>query len=314
MWKWMSDPQVPDWARFFGPSAYQAFLNTVANDLGRRGDMVEIDDGVARVTIAEDRHQFGLQNLAQVCNQSTAEAWPDMVRQHFDNVIRSTAATDLEVIGRDFTQVESIVKVRLYPREAVVDASGSGPIHRKVGEQLVAALVYDLPEAVATVPSEAPSRWPIDIDAAFELGLANVLAQDEVECERVGLDSGGEFWAMVGETFFVTSRLLVLEQYLESHTPYGALVSVPNRHTMLFTPIVDTSVLPSLNALLVLTQRRFMEGPGSLSPLLYWWRDGDLLALPADVQDGEVRFYPPEDFVKGCLEPIGRRTGNVGPN
>jgi hypothetical protein len=314
MWKWMSDPQVPNWARFFDPSAYQAFLHTVANDLGRRGDMVEIDDGVARVTIADDRHQFGLQNLAQVCNQSTADSWPDMIRQHFDNVIRSTAATDLTVIGRDFSRVESIVKVRLYPREAVVDSSGSGPIHRKVGDQLVAALVYDLPEAVATVPAEAPAKWPIEVDAAFDLALTNVLEQDEVECERVYLDHGGEFWAMVGDSFFVTSRLLVLEQYLDPLTPFGALVSVPNRHTMLFAPIVDMSVLATLNALLMVTQRRFMEGPGSLSPFLYWWRDGDLLALPADIENGELRFYPPEDFVKGCLEPLGRRTGNVGPN
>jgi hypothetical protein len=314
MWNWMSDPQVPHWARFFDPHGYQTFLNTVANDLGRRGDMVEIDDGVARVTIADDRHQFGLQNLAQVCNQSESDAWADMIRQHFDNVIRSTAATDLERLGNDFSSVESLIKVRLYPREAVVDSSGSGPIHRRVGEQLVAALVYDLPEAVATVPAEAPSSWPIDIDAAFDLGLANVLEQDEVECERVRLDHGGEFWAMVGDSFFVTSRLLVLEQYLEPRTAFGALVSVPNRHTLLFTPIVDMSVLPSLNALLVVSERRFMEGPGSLSPLLYWWRDGHLLALPADIDDGQVRFYPPEDFVKGCLEPLGRRSGNLGPN
>jgi hypothetical protein len=314
MWKWMSDPLVPEWARFFAPGAYQAFLNAVANDLGRRGDMVEIDDGVARVTIAHDRHQFGLQNLAQVCNQSETDAWPDMVRQHFDNVIRSTAATDLDRLASDFSRVESMIKVRLYPREAVVDSSGSGPIHRPVGEQLVAALVYDLPEAVATVPAEAPARWPIDLDVAFDLGLANVLEQDEMECEHVRLEQGGEFWAMVGDSFFVTSRLLVLEQYLEPCTAFGALVSVPNRHTMLFTPIVDMSVLASLNALLVVTARRFTEGPGSLSPLLYWWRDGDLLALPADIDDGQVRFYPPEDFVKGCLEPLGRRTGNVGPN
>lgn len=314
MWKWMSDTQVPEWARFFDPRAYQAFLDTVANDLGRRGDMVEIDDGVARVTIAHDRHQFGLQNLAQVCNQSETGAWADMIRQHFDNVIRSTAVTDLDTLGSDFARVESLVKVRLYPREAVVDASGSGPIHQHVGEQLVSALVYDLPEAVATVPSETPSRWPIDVDAAFDLGLANVLEQDEVECERVRLEHGGEFWAMVGDSFFVTSRLLVLEQYLEPRTAFGALVSVPNRHTLLFAPIVDMTVLPTLNALLVITQRRFMEGPGSLSPLVYWWRDGDLLALPADIDDGQVRFYPPEDFVKGCLEPLGRRTGGVGPN
>ncbi|HWB74012.1 MAG TPA: hypothetical protein VG755_03630 [Nannocystaceae bacterium] len=303
---------VPTWASFFDDGEYETFMRVVEDDLARRGE-ISIEDGVAELEIeGGGQHRLGLQNLAQLCNQVDREQWDALVREHFDRVIVSTHTHDLEAIGRDFEQVRRIVKVRLYARDSLGDLTDS-TIHRALGEDLVAVLVYDLPDAVATVPTDAPKQWPVTLDKIFELALENVLEQDEVETETLELDDGTRFHVMVGDSFFVTSRLLVLEQHLDPITPMGALVAVPNRHTMLYAPIVDLTVVDTLQAMAILSQRRHAEGPGSLSPTLYWWRDGHLLALPVEVDDDGVRFFPPSEFVEGCLERLAKPSA-YGPN
>ncbi|MBC8067595.1 MAG: hypothetical protein IAG13_04605 [Deltaproteobacteria bacterium] len=303
---------VPSWASFFEDDEYEAFMRVVEADLARRGE-VSIEDGVAELEIdGGGQHRLGLQNLAQLCNQVDGEQWDSLVREHFDRVIVSTHTHDLEAIGRDYEQVKPMIKVRLYARDSLGELTDS-TIHRSLGEDLVAVLVYDLPDAVATVPIEAPKQWPITLDEAFALALTNVLEQDEVDTETLELDDGTRFHVMVGDSFFVTSRLLVLEQHLEPITPMGALVAVPNRHTMLYAPIVDLTIVDTLQAMAILAQRRHAEGPGSLSPTLYWWRDGHLTALPVEVDDDGVRFFPPSEFVEGCLERLAKPSA-YGPN
>jgi len=274
---------------------------------------VIIEDGVAMLEIdGGGEHRLGLQNLAQLCNQVDRDQWLELVHEHFDRVIVSTHTHDLEAIGRDYDLVKSIVKVRLYARESLGKLTAS-TIHRELGEDLVSVLVYDLPDAVATVPTEAPTHWPDSLDTVFELALKNVLEQDEVETEVLDLEDGTKFTVMVGESFFVTSHLLVLEKYLDPVTTMGALVAVPNRHTLLFAPILDLTVVDTLHAMAVLAHRRHAEGPGSLTPTLYWWQGGTLMALPTEVDEDGVRFFPPTEFVENCLERLARPSA-YGPN
>lgn len=306
---------VPEWASFFDAGRYRAFIDAVAQDLHARSEEVEIDDGIAHVHLPEEgSHSFGLQNLAQICNQAADDDWPEIIRHHFDGVIRSTSGVDLDGLSDDFDRVQTLLKVRLYPYDAVED-SLEGLVHRPIAEGLVAVLAYDLPDAVATVPRSDLDKWPIDVDQAFVLGLHNVLAEGDVEHERIELESGAVFSAMVGDSFFVTSRLLALEEFIAPTSAYGALVAVPNRHTLLWASIVDLGILETLNALLVIANRRHAEGPGSLSPMVYWWHDGELMALPATVEDGKLSFFPPEEFVDECLDQLPQPSGaGFGPN
>jgi hypothetical protein len=150
---------VPAWANFFDDDAFGAFVAEVERDLARRGHAV-IEDGVADLEIdGGDRHRLGLQNLAQLCNQVERDDWPELVREHFDRVILSTHTHDLDALGHDFEAVKPLLKVRLYARESLGELE-TNTVHRPMGEELVAVLVYDLPDAVATVPVEAPQGWP----------------------------------------------------------------------------------------------------------------------------------------------------------
>ena len=64
-----SRDDVPDWARFFLPDEYRAFLGAVELDLRRRGVPFELAEGTVRVAPprGEDA-DYGLLNLAQTCH------------------------------------------------------------------------------------------------------------------------------------------------------------------------------------------------------------------------------------------------------
>ena len=39
------------------------------------------------------------------------------------------------------------------------------------------------------------------------------------------------------------------------------------------------------------------DGPGSLSPYLYWYHDGEFTVLPYESEDDALTFVPPDEFV-----------------
>ncbi|MBL4685165.1 MAG: hypothetical protein JKY37_11290 [Nannocystaceae bacterium] len=317
VWNWQGDSsvlKVPEWAPFLEAADYRAFIAAVGVDLHRRGDKVEINHGVARLVLEDgSEHRFGLQNLAQICSQAEAGDWPEVIKGHFDGVIRSSASADLESLAEDWDRARAMIKVRLYPHDAVADTL-PGLAYREAAEGLLAVLTYDLPDAVATVPRTDVRKWPLSFDEAFELGLDNVMAQDPVHDQEVELESGGCFTAMIGDSFFVTSRMLTLDRTLDGGE-FGALVAVPNRHTMLVSPIVDLTAMEVLNAMLVVAHHRHEEGPGPLSPHLFWCRDGvSPMTLRATVDGDDLSFTAPEEFVDTCLQHLPRPRGGYGPN
>ena len=88
---------------------------------------------------------------------------------------------------------------------------------------------------------------------------------------------------------------------------FGVVAAVPNRHTLLWHPIVDPSALRAIDALVVMAANLCAEGPGSISPHLYWWKDGTLATLPTRETEEHYEFVPPDDFVDEVLEKLAAR-------
>src|SRR4051812_38494796 len=63
--------QAPEWASFFDGRAYLEFVELVEKELQSRGISYELSDGIvlAKVVANEAPHQWGLQNLSQLCHQ-----------------------------------------------------------------------------------------------------------------------------------------------------------------------------------------------------------------------------------------------------
>lgn len=54
----------------------------------------------------------------------------------------------------------------------------------------------------------------------------------------------------------------------------------------------------SINHLIPMAVSLFQQGPGSISPGLYWWRHEGVTLLPAQADGRRVQFAPPDEFVQ----------------
>jgi hypothetical protein len=198
-----------------------------------------------------------------------------------------------------YQDARSMLKVRLYPESMLQGHVDEAPVvARHLAPGLLAVVARDLPETVEAVPREQAATWGIHDDELFRMGYANVADQDHPQVQTRRLDPGFELTTLSSESFFTTTNGLWPDRYLQVYSATGALVGVPHRHTVLLHPIRDFSALYAINLMLVSLGRMYRQGPGALSPSLYWWRPGSFTLLPGDVVDGQVRFSPPSEFVQ----------------
>ena len=301
-----SRDDVPDWAKFFAPEDYRAFLEAVDAELRRRQIPFEFGDGTIHVSPPdEEGADYGLLNLAQTCHAAGRSEWPTTIREHFDNAFRSSRdSEELDAKADRLEAVRAALKVRLYHTDYLDQMGSEGLIHRVPAEGLIETLVYDLPGSVRTVPPDHIRKWGMSTEDLFRVGLENVMAEPPPERQTFDVGKGAVIQALVGDSFFTASHVLFLEDYLDPAPPFGAVVAVPHRHAVLFHAIVDMRVMEAVNSMIPIAFGMYQEGPGSLSSALYWWRPGSLTALPSKVTATSISFSPPTTFVDEVLNKV----------
>ncbi len=297
------DERVPEWAQFFTAGEYRAFTAAVKDALKRHGvpHRIRWDEGTVTLQRpGEDATHLGLLNIAQGFKQSGSAADVD---NHFRIMVSTlTSAEDtFNNLGANFAQARELLKVRLFPDDIPAKIRAS-LVHRPVAEGVIATLAYDLPDTVASVQSDHVEMWGRPTEELFRMGLENVrreetLAPEPVQLEKVQLQ------VLSSDSFFTTTRVLFLEEYLPT-APHGALVSIPHRHALFFHPIVDLSAIEAINSLKVITAQMYEEGPGSISPHLYWWRGGEFVHIPAEIGENGINVTPPAQFVNEVLNQL----------
>ncbi|MFH2007884.1 MAG: hypothetical protein ABI333_14975 [bacterium] len=295
---------VPEWARFFSQTQYRAFGSAVELALVERDLAATLQGGVVVALLPDGRPvQLGLQNLAQQCARADAQHWQSLIGAHVDAVLGAVAEAEAVDLS-DFSQVRPLLRVRLFPTDALEPSDPPTVVARPVAEGLAAVLAYDLPSTVASVSPEALAPWGRTEDELFDLALDNVRKEQPPDKEHAEVERGVVLRSLAGDSFFVASHLLLIDRQLPGELPYGALVSVPTRHLVLYHAIRDARVLVAINALIPQTHRLYQQGPGSLSPNLYWYHKGDYLLLPTRMSDGTVKFTPPQAFVEAVMTPL----------
>lgn len=302
---------VPSWAMVLKLSDYLTFLEYLEDLLLDRELDTTREGGVVLVRGTTGAPlQLGLQTLAQQCAGSPLGEWRGLMASHLDAVLTLGATGAGPGPGRrDFESVRSLLKVRLYPAAAVDGDPDLELISWRPADDLVAALAYDLPHAVTSVPSGDAQTWGRTESELLSLGLDNLqgeaLAQDRIEVKQgVSLD------VFHGQSFFVAAQLLRLTQLLKDcglsvGKQYGYIAAVPTRHILLYHCLQDARALLAVNALIPQAFLRFHQGPGSLSPSVYWLREGGLLRLPTEMTRKGVTLRPPVEFLDEVLVPLG---------
>lgn len=303
----MTESDTPQWASFFPAGQFPQFIAAVEQELGRRGFVHRLADGVVHIERAgQPESPFGLQNLAQKCFASGDEAaWPTVIAEHFQSVVDAEKHhADLQERAKTLAGVRHQLKLRLFPEDMAAGLSEDQLVFRRPAAGLLAVLVIDLPTTVATVSVEQRARWTIGDDELFALALENVKEQDPPTVEDVDLGKRARGRAFVGDSFFIASHLLDLGRHFDEIPDHGFVVAAPHRHALIAHPIVDMGVIDAINGLLPLALGMFREGPGSVSPYLYWVRGPDIVALPSKLEGGGLQFYPDPRFVSEVLERL----------
>ena len=305
--------EPPRWARFMRDGEWASFLEAVETELRRRGWKYRLEDGYVWAPWgappdAEDEDEaLSLLNLAQLCHAAGPEQFARVIANHFDALVAGRKDRVLaDVLAGDLTAARPHLKVRLYPRDTFRGEDGQF-IVRDVADDLCGVLCFDLPSNVVTVNADSLERWRCTADEVWYQALANLRRTERAPIDDVDV-GGAVLKAMTGDSFFVASNLLLLGDFLDKELRWGALAAVPNRHTLVFHPILDMSALRAIDAMVVMASGMCSEGPGSISANLFWWRDGTLRTLPTVEADDHFEFVPPDDFVAQVLEPLAERS------
>lgn len=295
-----SADETPTWARVLGPQGYHTFVALVENYFASRQITVQLDmkEGLLRpqVNDAEQSSVFGLQNIAQACSQADRDQWHDLIHSHFDCIF---AASDdqnaLRIDVSDFDKVRDNVRARLYPLE--LEQQSVETVHRDGPEGTLEVIVVDLPKSVRTVSRSEAAEWGMSRDALFELGRRNLAERTSVQMHTVEIQAGIELLAFMGDAYYAASHALILDQHVPGDLPHGALVGIPRRDVLLVHPIRNIGAADAISSMLQAILHWHAEGPGSLSPLLYWYRAGEFITLTYTIEDNALDFTPPLEFL-----------------
>ncbi|MGQ0844894.1 MAG: hypothetical protein ACT4QF_12235 [Sporichthyaceae bacterium] len=249
-----------------------------------------------------DGRTFGLGNLASVCHNVGEDAWPQVVEDHLGAILDRYPAVPPELTA---PQILAGAHLRLVPAEALADL---GEDTRKECYRYAREIGGGFLELVAHA-EDGFVRWLRDCEvdlvgaaALRDLGRERVRRIRPDVCEE-WRRADGRIYSLRGESGFLASKLLVLEDALDRalprgrrEVPHGVLVAVPTRHELILTP-VDASVLENLTGLMALVPRLHLEGRAPLSPHVYWWSAGRVEALTRYDALGHYGVAGPEGFM-----------------
>lgn len=287
----------PDWAYPMSAADVDAFKVAVGEELEQRGLPHEVGEGMVRLERGGEWSEYGLTNLAQFCQQVGRADWREAITTHFDNLFEAADADEeFQKIAGDFDAIRSLLKVRLYPSDTFEAFGEKGPARWELATGLTAAFVFDLPTTVRTANVEDVDRWGRGDDEVLAVALENV-RRDEVEAQPIAEGPSAPI-ACFADHFFAASHALLLGERLPPEANGHAVFAVPHRHALLYAPMADMAVVESVHRLILTAISLYEEGPGSISPNLYWWRDGSIQWLPTKLEGSDVQLFPPDEFVE----------------
>jgi hypothetical protein len=247
------------------------------------------------VSIPGQQRGLPLTNLSHFCRSTAPGQWPDLIEGHFSALLAVAPDT-----GGDDELLRG-VRLRLLPDDFLpAEAVHQFTYLRPVAEGLQEALQLDAPDTVRTL-SDADIA-PVGLDRLREAGRANLVAEP-VEHHVVDRPGGLRIHTADGSSMFVASKALVLDDLAREATgrplpPEGALLTVPGRHVIAYHPIADHRAVDAINDLAAFGMGAYGDGPGQLSPRLYWWHAGALTSLTViDHESREFSVRPPAELM-----------------
>jgi hypothetical protein len=288
--------RAPEWASFMRLDEYEEFIAAVEAELVGRGYTVSFTgDGGVDAQGGANPGMYGLFNLGQVCHANPRADWPGLIRSHFAHLEASAQAHDGPI---DLETARPLLRLRAYRLSDNRPEVFERMIRVPLAEDLVMALAIDLPTTVRTTTQDDIDHWALPLDELVAIAASNMADEMRTyERQTIPTKAGSTIEASVGDTFFVSSQAYRFGDFV-GDAPFGALIALPNRHLLLWHVIRDArATLDAVQAMVGIADGAYREGPGSLTPELYWWRDATWTRIPATVSKKGMDIAPPDAFV-----------------
>ncbi|MFI8831539.1 immunity 49 family protein [Streptomyces afghaniensis] len=250
-----------------------------------------------------DGHQYSLESLAHTCSKTPEEHWPDLVAAHFGRLQQASQGDE------SVAELLRGVHARLLPVESITpELSGALRYARVVADGLVLAYALDGPTSVRILTDRDVAR--AGLQALGEAARANLM-RVPVRHEEVGVEGQARLHSVYGDSPFVAGKALFLAEVArkvvgENLPDAGALVVVPTRHNLVYHPITDGSVVDAVNSLAAYALGAYQDGPGALSPRVYWWHHGSLTSLTVIDHDTLTFSVRPPSHLLGLMKGLVR--------
>lgn len=266
----------------------------VEGELGQRsinadvsGDHVEFPDGQV----------YGLSKVASQVSFAPSSMWPEIVSAHFEPILDE--GPELEQLS--VPDLLTAVHIRLVSNTAFPQVS-QWPHAFPVTDDLFKTMCFDLPKELVTPDHEFFAARG-GIEQFTETAWANlyaVLRRKDLKSSTYHIPEGGEFDVVYSQSWFTASLSLLLAETMaytrkQHRSPAGTLVAVPTRHHLAWAPVEGPEILQSLNYLAAYAYQCYRDGPGSLTPTLYWVR-GDEWRPVSSVVDGRPHIELASDL------------------
>jgi hypothetical protein len=293
-----SNTKVPNWASFFKPDEYDRFLKAIDHYFVSRQISYQMEDGTLNCDAGIfDYEKLGLVNLAQLCKQNKPREYQAIVADHFE-VLRKAQRFEIEFdqIIHNFEKVKSYLGVRLYPDHFTDVVDKSALIGANFAGNVDIILIFDFPDTIKTVEAKWAESWGVDIDTLFETAIQNIKNKYPLEISRQDL---GKFkiWFVQGEHFYAPNIVFYLNEYPEMIGPYGSIIGIPHRHSVVVYPITGKEIAEALVPLVNLINGLYKDGPGSISNYLFWYKGGGFECQTYTIEQKKIKLVPTESFL-----------------
>ncbi len=194
-----------------------------------------------QIRFSEQGRDAGVANLRNFYNEHCLLP-PGERKKHLKHIARGLL-TYLKKIPADFQDVSPdlrpIVRTRSYFEflQLQSEIEGHDPPripHHDVGDHLIAALVYDLPESMQSVNQEQLEEWDVSYYESLEIARRNL---EETDFALASI--GSRVYISVTGDNYDASRLLLTDLIGDLDVSGQPVAIVPNRDTLIITGSED---------------------------------------------------------------------------
>ncbi len=293
---------VPVWGAGFTRAQRATFMTWVATEL-QAWAMQSTRTTQSIIATAPDGQvrEFELKPIAEKCLGQPENAWREAIHEYFLGVFTAhDEARALMHRASQFDTVKHALRINVYAQRPEAAGAGHDLLSFEIADGLFGVVVLDFATTTRSVSEAEIEPWGRSTRELIEVAVSNSLTEP-VRREQLALGDDTQV-TLFGGGFFTSSRVLKLDKHVPIDHPWGALVAIPNRNTLLLHPIVTVKAMHALQAMALLSHKLFAAGPGGVSPEVFWWRQGVMTRLPLKVEDGGVRIAPSLEFTRMMTE------------